>query len=81
MPPGGFFPAPGITLVDDKGKTIAQTGGGPPKFEFVPGGAPKIEYTQEYKLEKDQKPAKLVFSASKMVTLDIPFSFKDVPLK
>jgi hypothetical protein len=89
VPPGGglaaprpgYFPAQGIALVDDKGKTIAQTGGAPPKFEFVPGGTPKVEYTQEYKLEKDQKPAKLVFSSSKMVTLDIPFSFKDVPLK
>jgi hypothetical protein len=88
VPPGGgvavgraFVSAPGITLVDDKGKTIAQTGGAPPKIEFAPGGAPKLEYTQEYKLEKDQKPAKLVYSASQMVTVEIPFSFKDVPLK
>ncbi|MFI5338190.1 MAG: hypothetical protein ACHQ5A_15485, partial [Opitutales bacterium] len=79
---GGFvFPAPGITLVDDKGKTIPQTGGAPPKYQFVPGGRPKVEFTQEYKLDKDQKPAKLVLSASKTATLEIPFSFKDVPLK
>jgi hypothetical protein len=77
----GFFPAQGITLVDDKGKTIPQTGGGPPTFKGAPGAAPRIEFTQEYKLEKDQKPAKLIYSVSKMVTLDIPFSFKDVPLK
>jgi hypothetical protein len=76
-----MFSAPGITLVDDKGKTITQTGGGPPKFQLVPGQPPVFEYTQEYKLEKDQKPAKLVFSGSKAVGLDIPFSFKDVPLK
>jgi len=77
----GGGPAPGITLVDDKGKTIPQTGGAPPRFQFTPGGTPKIEYTQEYKLDKDQKPAKLILSGSKMATLDIPFSFKDVPLK
>ncbi len=76
-----WFPAPGITLVDEKGKTIAQTGGAPPKFEFNPTGASKAEYTQEYTLEKGQKPAKLVYSASKVVSVDIPFSFKDVPLK
>jgi hypothetical protein len=77
----GFVAAPGISLVDDKGKTIPQTGGAPPKLEFVPGAGPKVEYTQEYKLEKDQKPAKLVYSAGRLVTVDIPFSFKDVPLK
>jgi hypothetical protein len=76
-----FLPAPGVTLVDDKGKTIAQTGGAPPKYQFAPGKAPIVEYTQEYKLDKDQKPAKLVFSVTKAVSLDIPFSFKDVPLK
>jgi hypothetical protein len=75
------FPAPGITLVDDKGKTITQTGGAAPKYQFVPGGPAKVEFTQEYKLEKDQKPAKLVFSGSKMGPVEIPFSFKDVPLK
>ncbi|HKI34595.1 MAG TPA: hypothetical protein VKA46_22255 [Gemmataceae bacterium] len=86
-PPGlgfpGFagFPAPGVTLVDDKGKTIPQTGGAPPKGQFTPGKPPIVEFTQEYKLDKDQKPAKLVFSGSKMATVEIPFSFKDVPLK
>ena len=75
------FQAPGITLVDEKGKAIPQTGGAPPKYQFVPGGQPKVEYTQEYKLDKDQKPAKLVLSASKTATLEIPFTFKDVPLK
>ncbi len=80
-PGAALFSAPGITLVDDKGKTIPQTGGAPPKFQFVPGQPPVMEYTQEYKLEKDQKPAKLVFSGSRAVILDIPFSLKDVPLK
>ena len=81
-PPGSFVvPAPGVTLVDENGKTIPQTGGAPPKMEFTPGQAPKVEYTQEYKLDKDQTPAKLVYSVSKLVTVDIPFSFKDVPLK
>jgi hypothetical protein len=82
MTPGGFlYPAPGITLVDDKGKTIAQTGGAQPNYQFVPGGQPTVTYTQEYRLEKGQQPAKLVFSGSKITTIDIPFSFKDVPLK
>jgi hypothetical protein len=78
-PAGFFFPAPGIKLVDDKGKTISQTGGGPPNF--TPGKGRVMEFTQEYKLDKDQKPAKLVFSGSKRVGVEISFSFKDVPLK
>ena len=48
---------------------------------FLDPKAPVIEWVQEYKLEKDQKPAKLVFSGSKTVNLEIAFSFKDVPLK
>jgi hypothetical protein len=34
-----------------------------------------------YKLEKGQMPAKLVYTGSRGVTLDIPFTLKDVPLK
>jgi hypothetical protein len=73
--------APGIALLDEKGQALEQTGGAPPKFQVVPGQAPVMEFTQEYKLEKDQKAAKLVFSGSRAVGLDVPFTLKDVPLK
>jgi hypothetical protein len=78
--PAFVFNPPGISLVDSKGKTVNPTGGTPPKGTVV-GGKVVLTYTLEYKLEKGQEPAKLLFSGSKTATVDIPFTFKDVPLK
>jgi hypothetical protein len=80
-PLGGIVPAPGVSLVDELGRIIPQSGGAAVKAHFGPGKPLVLEYTQEYSLEKDQKPAKLVYSTSKVAMIDIPFAFKDVPLR
>jgi hypothetical protein len=45
------------------------------------GGQMSYEYTMTYRLAKGQQPAKLIFSGHRTVSLDIPFTLKDVPLK
>ncbi len=40
-----------------------------------------MEYTGTYQLKKGQEAAKLVYQTSRVVTVEIPFAFKDVPLK
>ena len=45
------------------------------------GGPPDITYTLGYKLQKGQVPAKLVYTAGRSITFDIPFTLKDVPVK
>jgi hypothetical protein len=83
---GAIVPFPGpvgepeVTLVDDKGKVIAETAGGAAPGAG-PAGQPVVRYTREYQLEKGQKAAKLVLTASRIVTIEVPFSFKDVPLR
>jgi hypothetical protein len=74
--PNGFN---GLTLVTEKGdnlpfsvteQTVKQNG------NSVVWG-----YTFTYKPEKDQgAPAKLVYSGSRTVTIDVPFALKDVPV-
>lgn len=39
------------------------------------------EFTVSYLIQKDQVPTKLTFASSHSVTLEIPFTLKDVPLK
>ncbi len=66
-------------LIDDKGEVIQQVGSG--ASGRVVGGKVTTEYTGTYQLKKGQEAAKLVAQTSRMVTVEIPFSFKDVPLK
>ena len=33
-----------------------------------------------FKPEKDQEPAKLVYTARKVLSVDVPFTLKDVPM-
>jgi hypothetical protein len=80
-PLGGIVPAPGVSLVDEKGRNIPQTGGTSVKAHFAPGKPLILEYTQEYELDKEQRAAKLVYATSNSAPIDIPFSFKDVPLR
>jgi hypothetical protein len=93
VPPGGPVPGrriplqptytggyQGLSLVDDKGVSLpvrvtvsktARTGN-----SFV------TTLTLVYQPEKGQgDPAKLLFSGSRMVTVDVPFTLKDVPVQ
>jgi hypothetical protein len=70
----------GLTLVDDKGKVIAPSGVG----MSVRGGPAGFvrEVQLQFKLDKDAPaPAKLIFNGSSTVTVDIPFTLKNVPLQ
>jgi hypothetical protein len=82
---GGFVPngggaEGGLKLLDDKGKVIPQTQSGT-EVHMAAGGPPDITYTLGYKLQKGQVPAKLVYTAGRSITFDIPFTLKDVPVK
>jgi hypothetical protein len=83
VPPGGGIAAPaanvaGITVVDDKGNTIPVQ---QVLQQFVrdPNGA-RLEYTAVFQLPKGQDVAKLVYSGSRSVSVEIPFSLKNVTL-
>ncbi len=73
-------PFQGLALLDDKGNIL------PVKFlqQFkpgVPGGPATVTYQFTYHQEKDKPaPAKLVFQGRKSVTIDVPFTLKDVKL-
>ncbi len=76
---GDFGGAPGITLEDAKGNAFRLTGSNVrSRFD---GQKATTLYTLTFEPAKDQgEPAKLVFSGSRSVTIDIPFTLKDVPL-
>ena len=40
----------------------------------------RLEYIAIFQLAKEQQVAKLVYSGSRIVTVDIPFTLKDVTL-
>jgi hypothetical protein len=66
-----------FSLVDDKGNFLPPVGTG-----INTNPAKGIEYDLTYQPQKDQgEPAKLVFSISKSVTIDVPFTLKNVPLQ
>jgi hypothetical protein len=71
----------GLTLVDDKGNTLNPSGTGI-SVRVGPGGVINREITLQFQMEKDAPaPAKLIFSGSRNVAVDIPFSLKNVPLR
>jgi hypothetical protein len=79
--PGGFGNANGLKLVDDKGKPVE---GQNITMQFKAGqpGAPVTpEWVLTFPVKKDQtEGGKLTYSASKSVTVDIPFALKDIVL-
>jgi hypothetical protein len=86
--PGGrvafpLFTGPfnGIALLDDK-DNILPVQFQQQRFRVAAGGGPAMMGFQiVYKPEKGQPvPAKLVFKGRKSVTIDVPFTLKDVPL-
>jgi hypothetical protein len=82
--PGFAGPFNGVSVQDDKGNTLPIQAG-PPQFRMVamPGGGNMFVATTTFLCQpgKDQgQPAKLVYSGRKRVTIDIPFTLKDVPL-
>jgi hypothetical protein len=80
-PIGGFNNAAGLKLVDDKGKPVEGQNINL-QFKAAQPGAPLTpEWVLTFPLKKDQtEGGKLTFSASKTVTVDIPFTLKDIVL-
>jgi hypothetical protein len=81
--PGGFVAAPagvgGLNLFDDKGQRLplALTA----SSVRAANNVVTYEYTFQCRPQNGQgDPAKLVFAGSKTVTVEVPFTLKDVPL-
>jgi hypothetical protein len=71
----------GLSLVDDKGTkfSIVRVG---VAAQAVAAGAVATTYEITFEAKKDQgEPVKLIFSGSKMVAVEVPFTLKDVPLQ
>ena len=68
----------GITLEDEKGNAIAVVAVNA-SFRRDVGGVVR-ENVMVFQPRKDQTPAKLVFSGSKSVSIEIPFTLKNVTL-
>ncbi len=79
---GGFNQMPGLRLVDDKGTPVeGQNIIQQVKQPAQPGGQFTVEWVLTFPVKKDQTEAgKFTFSASKPVTVDIPFNLKDIVL-
>ena len=74
--------AAGLTLQDDKGAAIPQIGS---QIQFQSTATPNgVVTTQMFVLtfqpEKGQEASKLVYLGRKMLSVEIPFTLKDVPL-
>ena len=73
---GGYM---GLSLVDDKGQSFQLVGVS--SSVRILGGTVTRESTLTYQPQKGQgDPSKLIFSGSRIVTVDVPFTLKDVPL-
>ena len=74
--------AAGLSLLDDKGNVIKQVGS---QMQFQTTDINGVVTTTQMQVltfqpEKDQEPSKLVYSARKVLSVDVPFTLKDVPL-
>jgi hypothetical protein len=71
----------GLSLLDEKGNkyTVSRVSS---QFRVAPAGNVQPTYEITFAPKKDQgAAAKFVFSGSKMVAVEVPFTLKDVPLK
>ena len=82
---GGFGPnikreLDGLKLLDGNGQVIPRTQTGYSRHVGA-NGQMTVTYNLGYRLQNGQVPSKLVYTSSRSVTLDIPFTLKDVPVK
>ncbi|HZT83348.1 MAG TPA: hypothetical protein VFA26_24165 [Gemmataceae bacterium] len=75
--PAYFGGGNGLQLLDGKGQPIQLVGQG---LSFQPG-AKGPTWNLTFQPKKGQEAAKLVFTGSRSVTVDIPFTLKNVPLQ
>ncbi len=74
--------AAGLALLDDKGHVIKEVGNQMQNQVTVVNGVATVTQSLylTFQPEKDQAPAKLVYNARKVLSVDVPFTLKDVPL-
>ncbi len=74
--------AAGLALLDDKGHVIKEIGNQMQNQVTVVNGVAMVTQSLylTFQPEKDQAPAKLVYNARKLLSVDVPFTLKDVPL-
>jgi hypothetical protein len=77
---GGPGASYGIALLDEKDEalTLVEMKA---QASPAPGARGGVEMIATFRPGAGQKPAKLIFSGSKLTTLEVPCHFKDVPMK
>jgi hypothetical protein len=82
-PAAGVATAPqrdaGLSLLDDSGSALQATGMRL-NFRKDPRGTVVREYSLEFQVPAGRQATRLVFSAGKVIPVDLPFTLKDVPL-
>ena len=74
----GAGPSLGLTLLNDKGQSLPQAAA-PTWSVLVVDGNTIHQVTARFKAMGE--PARLVYSDTRVVSLEVPFAFKDVPVK
>jgi hypothetical protein len=70
----------GLSLEDDKGRRFAATKGVVEMSQFGPDGATLRVSATFRPADKGTEPHRLVFTANRPTTIDVPFLVKDIPL-
>jgi len=76
----GAGPTLGLTLTDDRGQEFLQADL-PTWTVLVVDGTTVHQITARFMAAGLGEPARLVYSDTRIVTLEVPFTFKDVPVK
>jgi hypothetical protein len=81
--PGAGVSAGGLSLLDDKGEVVKLIG---VQMQFtavagaVGGIVNQLQHILTFQAENGQEASKLIYSGRKLLTMEIPFTLKDVPL-
>jgi hypothetical protein len=78
--PAGTTEYYGFALEDAKGRRFSATHGQVESSRFSPEGTTLQVTITFHPVAADQEAGRLVFTASRAATIDVPFTVKDVPL-
>jgi hypothetical protein len=79
--PAGATEFQGLSIEDGKGRRFAATRGSAEMSQFAQDGV-TFKFTATFKpADAGQQPTRLVFTATRPATIEIPFSLKDIPLQ
>jgi hypothetical protein len=77
LPPATDFQ--GLSVEDAQGRRLPLVQGSDPDIEWTEGGLACV-ITARFRREGGAEPARLVFTASRLTAINVPFTLKDVPL-